>query len=486
MTHLVQDATIYKQVTISKHDGVCYRGTKIGKEIGRKRQFLIDLKKYPNTFMFVRQGVSDGALGIAPPEVDGCIATENMPMFSVKGIEVDYLNLVLKSIDFKRQLDQIPTLGSAQKAIHERQLLEIEIPLPSADEQREVVKAFEAHRTNVLDIIAVTDQQLTYLTQLRQALLREAMQGQLLPQDPTDEPAAVLLQKLQAEKAKLGKAGKRKQKELFAEEVEAVEGPYQLPNNWTWCKLGEVVERSDSGWSPACLNHPAADDIWGVLKTTAVQKLEFLADENKQLPASLSPRPQYEVQAGDILVTRAGPKNRVGVCCVVNEVRPKLMISDKLIRLHLYESCCVPKFIALALNIGVSAQFLEDVKTGMADSQVNISQDNLRATIIPLPPLAEQHRIVAKLEQLIQHCDALEQRIRESRRLAEQLLQTALREALAPPADAEVPEEEAELELVGTEAEAAAAHRRRGQPAKKAYQPGDYVEFGDLFSQPEA
>ncbi|HEX8504673.1 MAG TPA: restriction endonuclease subunit S [Hymenobacter sp.] len=57
---------------------------------------------------------------------------------------------------------------------------------------------------------------------------------------------------------------------------------------------------------------------------------------------------------------------------------------------------------------------------------------------IPLPPLAEQHRIVAKLEQLMQHCDALEQRIRESRRLVEQLLQTALREALAPPIGTEL------------------------------------------------
>ena len=141
-----------------------------------------------------------------------------------------------------------------------------------------------------------------------------------------------------------------------------------------------------------------------------------------------------------------------------------LMISDKLIRLHLHEKCANPRFIALALNVGVSAQFLEDVKTGMADSQVNISQDNLRATIIPLPPPAEQHRIVAKLEQLMQHCDALEQRIRESRRLAEQLLQTALREALAPPAGPEVAAEEITTE-----------------PGSRTHRRGAQLALTDLF-----
>ncbi|UPL50220.1 restriction endonuclease subunit S [Hymenobacter sublimis] len=323
--------------------------------------------------------------------------------------------------------------GAANVSLPLNKLAALEIEVPALAKQQEVIELAEVLTGHKDDLEVLLDAQEADTVKLRQALLREAMQGQLLPQDPTDEPAAVLLKKLQAAKAASGKAGKGKAGALFAEEAQAVEGPYALPEKWTWCKLGELVERSDSGWSPACANYPAAEGVWGVLRTTSVQKLQFLAEENKQLPAALTPRPQYEVQAGDILITRAGPKNRVGVCCVVDEVRPKLMISDKLIRLHLHEKQAYPKFIALALNIGVSAQFLEDVKTGMADSQVNISQDNLRATIIPLPPLTEQHRIVAKLEQLLQHCDALEQRIRESRRLAEQLLQTALREALSAP-----------------------------------------------------
>ena len=99
-----------------------------------------------------------------------------------------------------------------------------------------------------------------------------------------------------------------------------------------------------------------------------------------------------------------------------------------------------------------------------------IGRENILDKYFPLPPLVEQHRIVAKLEQLMQHCDALEQRIRESRRLAEQLLQTALREALASPAGTE-PTEDAELELA--EADAVPAPARRGRPRQSKFDPNN-------------
>jgi len=93
--HFVQDKITYKKVTISKYDRVSYRGEKTGSSIGRKRQFLIDLKKYPNTLLFVRQGVQDGGIGLAPKEVDGCIVTENMPVFSIEGINPNYLEFFI-------------------------------------------------------------------------------------------------------------------------------------------------------------------------------------------------------------------------------------------------------------------------------------------------------------------------------------------------------------------------------------------------------
>ncbi len=195
----------------------------------------------------------------------------------------------------------------------------------------------------------------------------------------------------------------------------------ELPAHWVWARLGSLVKRMDSGWSPACIPEPAQKDEWGVLKTTAVQTLQYQEDQNKFLPPNLEPRPENEVMDGDILFTRAGPMNRVGILCVARPTRKKLMISDKIIRFHLVAGID-PDFAALSMNAGHSRSVVEGLKSGMAASQVNISQPKLRSVPIPIPPLAEQRRIVAKVEQLMALVDALETQLGASRATAANLL----------------------------------------------------------------
>lgn len=153
---------------------------------------------------------------------------------------------------------------------------------------------------------------------------------------------------------------------------------------------------------------------WGVLKTTSVQVLRFLPHEHKELPASLDPRPQYQIAVGDILITRAGPKNRVGICCVVDDAPPRLMISDKLIRFHIVDDLIDPHFVALCLSAGEPGRIVERLKSGMAESQMNISQDKLRSITIPLPPLEEQQRVLKKVEALMRIIDVLEAQLNKS------------------------------------------------------------------------
>ena len=181
--HIVQDDINYRQVTISKNHGISFRGDKLGKNIGRKRQFIIDLKLHPNTILFTRQGVLDGAIGVAPLEVDECIVTENMPMMSVniEIIEMAYLKKLLISDYLYEKIRLLTVVGSAQKSIHERDLLNIEIRLPDIAIQQITSKKF-----NSLDIehqylnIELTHQQ-TLLKKLRQQILQEAIEGKLTP-----------------------------------------------------------------------------------------------------------------------------------------------------------------------------------------------------------------------------------------------------------------------------------------------------------------
>ena len=245
------------------------------------------------------------------------------------------------------------------------------------------------------------------IQKLRGLILELAVRGKLVAQDPNDEPASELLKKIAEERARLEVEGVcKKSKVILPSDGDTY---CSLPNDWQWSALDPLVRVMDSGWSPACIETPSPNnDVWGVLKTTAVQTFQYLAYENKELPANLTPCPECEVAAGDILITRAGPKNRVAISCLVEETRPHLMISDKIIRFHLVEGGMYEKFVALCLNAGATASYLENAKSGMAASQMNITQEKLRAAPIPICSTAEQHRIVAKVDELMVLCDRLE------------------------------------------------------------------------------
>jgi len=265
---------------------------------------------------------------------------------------------------------------------------------------------------------------------LKQTLLQLAVMGKLVPQDPNDEPASELLIRIQAEKAKLIAEGKIK-KDKPLPPISDEKKPFELPQGWEWARLFEVITEMDSGWSPACLeNNSPSDSIWGVLKTTAVQVMQYFEEENKELPGNLVPRPEAEVKGGDILFTRAGPTNRVAISCYVQKTRSKLMISDKIIRFHPIDIGINGHFVTLCLNTGVTAIYLENAKSGMAASQVNISQEKLRLAPIPLPPLPEQHRIVTKVDELMTLCDQLRFRITQASQLQKKLADGVVEQAI--------------------------------------------------------
>ena len=266
------------------------------------------------------------------------------------------------------------------------------------------------------------------IERLKQAIMQLAVTGCLVGQDLSDEPIAKLLDRLAAERQRLvdSKILKRMKSRAALDTSTLV----AIPERWSWVNLGDIISVMDAGWSPACAQGPAAPDKWGVLKTTAVQVMRFKEFENKQLPDSKTPKEQYEVRGGDILITRAGPKNRVGISCVVKETRDRLMISDKIIRFHLIEAGLSEDYICLCLNAGETYHYLEQSKSGMAESQMNISQDKLKAAPIPLCPVNEQRRIVKMVGELAGLCDQLKERLNRAeearRELADAVVDSAL------------------------------------------------------------
>lgn len=227
----------------------------------------------------------------------------------------------------------------------------------------------------------------------------------------------------------------------------------EIPVGWVTVKLCEIVTELDQGWSPKCEAEASpSPEVWGVIKTTAVQAITFLECENKRLPSHFQARPGLELQVGDLLITRAGPRARAGVCCLVRAVRRRLMICDKVYRLRLNETRALPQFLVLALNSPAMIETIDLLKTGISDSGVNLTQSKFLGLEVALPSVQEQHNIVRRVDALFTLADTIERRVAAATARADKLPQAILTKAFRG-------------ELVPTEAELARAEGRAYEPA---------------------
>lgn len=179
---------------------------------------------------------------------------------------------------------------------------------------------------------------------------------------------------------------------------------------WEEFEIRNLVSELNQGWSPKCESYPSLEiEKWGVIKTTAIQHMDFNEDENKQLPDHLQPREQHELKTGDLLITRAGPRVRVGVCCLVKQVRPKLLLCDKAYRFRANLERVIPDYLVLALNSPMILKEINSMKTGISDSGVNLTQDKFLSIKLVVPAIAEQKEIIRQVDKLF----SMEQKTQE-------------------------------------------------------------------------
>lgn len=178
-----------------------------------------------------------------------------------------------------------------------------------------------------------------------------------------------------------------------------------MTGQWEWTTLREVLvpqpnkKPLQQGWSPKCIPSPSPDsETWGVLKTTAIQPGRFDETQNKELPATLAPRPAIEVQQGDLLMTCAGPRSRCGIPALVRSTRPRLMMSGKMYRFRPVEGVDSAFLEKWLLSAEAQAR-IDAMKTGISDSGLNLTQDRFLALPVPMPGMEEQRRIVDIVEE---------------------------------------------------------------------------------------
>ncbi|MDO0944509.1 restriction endonuclease subunit S [Chromohalobacter israelensis] len=268
------------------------------------------------------------------------------------------------------------------------------------------------------------------IDKLKKTILQLAVMGRLVQQDPNDEPAIVLLDKIAEEKARLVKEGKIK-KPKKSSDPQAEKIPFHVPKNWQWCRLESLALHSESGWSPQCNNTPRSGDRWGVLKVSAVSWGSFNPDENKALPDNLTPRTELEVKPNDFLITRANTAELVARSTVVPEGAPQhLMMSDKIVRL-VFSMQASTLYINLFNNCKIARDYYSQVAGGTSSSMKNVSRKQIHELLIPLPPAEEQHRIVEKVDELMALCDRLKARLSEAGKTRSQLAETLVEQTIS-------------------------------------------------------
>jgi type I restriction enzyme S subunit len=199
-----------------------------------------------------------------------------------------------------------------------------------------------------------------------------------------------------------------------------------VPNEWEIGPLGKVLTSIDAGQSPDLPDRPAPAGEWGVLKVSAIRPDGLQELENKIVTRSSLIDPSVEVRHGDLLISRANTPAMVGLVCYVRNPRSCLMLSDKSLRLNVDSGRAIPEFISYLLQTPSSRRQIEVSGTGSSGSMKNISQEEIRSLIIPIPGIQEQSRILTRVDGMRVRLDILRRELSKRRMLKQGLMDDLL------------------------------------------------------------
>jgi type I restriction enzyme S subunit len=245
------------------------------------------------------------------------------------------------------------------------------------------------------------------VAELRKGILQLAVMGRLVPQDPQDQPASELLQEIEAEKKRLVKEGKIKAPKPLPE-ITPEEVPYELPKGWEWVRLESFMPEYQNGIS----KRGASIGI----ETIVVRLADIIRNEislinTRRIRLTEQEQSKYLLHPGDILITRVnGSVDLVGSIIRVRARDSTLAYCDHFIRVRLHPNTVDVDYLH-AISKGALIRRQIEGKFITTAGQKTVNQTHISTLIFPLPPLAEQHRIVVKIDQLMVHCDELEKQI---------------------------------------------------------------------------
>ena len=328
---------------------------------------------------------------------------------TVGGLSMEYICTYINAINLSPYVT-----GTAQPKMNQEKMNSILVPIPPIEEQHRIVDKIE----ELLPYIEQYEQAETKLAKLnadfpealKKSILQEAVQGKLVPQNPDDEPASVLLERIRAEKQALIKAGKIKKSKHESTIVtldkipyEIIDGkerciahevPFEIPDTWEWVRLGDILLKLTDG-THSTPKYTINGISFISVKNVSSGKLDFSnckhisEKEHNELYEKCNP------EFGDILLTKVGTTG-IPVIVDTNE-QFSLFVSVALLKFN--QEKIYNKYLLHMINSPLVQ--IQSARNTKGVGNKNWVMRDISNTLIVLPPLAEQYRIVAKIEELM-------------------------------------------------------------------------------------
>lgn len=338
---------------------------------------------------------------------NGICTSELVPFTCYGDISNLYITWFLRSPYVNRIVNSV-SYGVKMPRVSKDTMIMLVVPLPPLAEQRRIVAKIE----EFLPLIEQYDKAYTKLStlnakfpeQMKKSLLQYAMEGRLVPQHAEDGTAEELLQEIQAEKTQLIKEKKiKKTKSLPA--ITDDEKPFEIPKSWKWVRLGDIFLFISTGPFGTML-HKADYSTQGTPLVNPININHGIitpSDNKKVNDETLERLSSYKLKVKDMVFARRG---ELGRCAIVTSKEDGWLCGTGSFFAH-FGGEIEPRFMYMLFQTLFVRQQLLSNSVGTTMS--NLNRTSLASVVVPLPPLAEQHRIVARLEELLPYCTKLSQ-----------------------------------------------------------------------------
>lgn len=384
----------------------------------------------PFDILIVKDGATTGKTSFVDDKFPFQKAVLNEHVFrlrvSPEKVEQKYLFWFLYGYDGQKMIDSA-FRGSAQGGINQAFVEAVQVPLPPIPEQHRIVKKIESLFAKARTARAALERAEPLLKKFRQAVLSAAFRGELTERDANDELASVLLERIRAERIKKWQADLRaKGKDAIKAKFVEAEPPNtrelgELPEGWEWVTVEQIAEvRLGRQRSPARAKGPnmrpylrSANVTWDGLDLSDVKEMDFTLQEQET----------YRLKRGDIvLVEGSGSISEVGKPAIWNDEIENCCMQNTLIRVR--TDAPLPEYLHLHFQYDALGARFRHATKGIGIN--HLGAQGLSEWVIALPPLAEQKRIVERVETLFAQAEQIERAVEIARRRAEKVEQAIL------------------------------------------------------------